>query len=91
MLLVKEKDGSKRLGVDYLGACENNLRSGHSHIREAHQKRGGIAVDPSRVSAVLQWTCEESFQQWKQRLTSASMLNLPDANESLKCVVMHQR
>ncbi|PNX63629.1 hypothetical protein L195_g053599 [Trifolium pratense] len=39
MLLVKEKYG--------IEACENDLRSGYSHIREAQQKRGGIAVDPS--------------------------------------------
>jgi hypothetical protein len=89
----------------------------------------GIAVDPSKVSAVLQWeapksvteirsflglagyyrrfiegfsrialpltqltrkgqayiwnkTCEESFQELKQKLTSAPVLTLPNSNES---------
>ncbi|MCH85510.1 retrotransposon protein putative Ty3-gypsy subclass, partial [Trifolium medium] len=38
-------------------------------------KGNGIAVDPSK-------TCEESFQELKQKLTSAPMLTLSDSNES---------
>ncbi|PNX64751.1 hypothetical protein L195_g054179, partial [Trifolium pratense] len=55
MLLVKEKDGSKRLCVDYRPLNKVVTEDKYS-LAEAQQKRGGIAVDPSRESAVLHFT-----------------------------------
>ncbi|XP_072077990.1 uncharacterized mitochondrial protein AtMg00860-like [Arachis hypogaea] len=59
--------------------------------------QGGITVDPSKIEAVialpltylrrkevpLEWTkeCEESFETLKEKLTTASVLVLPDPQE----------
>ncbi|XP_020997145.1 uncharacterized protein LOC110280438 [Arachis duranensis] len=53
--------------------------------------KGGIAVNPSKVEAVMEWErlttvmetseCEESFQTLKQKLTLAPVLILPELHE----------
>ncbi|TYK14194.1 ty3-gypsy retrotransposon protein [Cucumis melo var. makuwa] len=73
--------------------------------------KAGVSVDPTKIEAVTSWprpstvseskTCEDSFQNLKQKLVTAPVLTVPDGLESfmiysddskkgLGCVLMQQ-
>jgi len=72
VLLFKKKDDSMRLCMDYYQLCAN-LSKCEFWLREVSFlghviSKGGIAVDPSKVDAVLQWESPKSVFEVKSFL-----------------------